>query len=108
MDTKKFTIGTLVGGIVFFLLGYLLYGMLLASFFKQHSTAVAGSMKTMEEFVWWALILSNLAWGALLTYIFLKIGNIQSFGSGARLGLTIGFFMALVIRPAQVCYGECG
>ena len=95
MDTKKFTIGTLVGGIVFFFLGYLVYGLLLSSFFKQHSIAVAGSMKTMEELIWWALILGNLASGALLTYIFLKLGNVVSFSSGARLGLTIGFFLSL-------------
>ncbi len=75
MDTQKFTIGTLVGGIVYFLLGYLVYGLLLAGFFQSHSVAVAGSMKKMEEFVWWALILGNFAGAALLTYIFLKIGK---------------------------------
>jgi hypothetical protein len=95
MNTQKFLIGTLVGGITFFLLGYLFYGVVLASFFSQHSLAPAGSMKTMNEFAWWALILGNLANAALLTYVFLKLGNIISFGSAAKTAAAIGFFMAL-------------
>jgi hypothetical protein len=95
MDSKKFLIGTLVGGITFFILGYLIYGKLLMNFFMQHSIAPSGSMKTMDELVWWALILGNLATGAFLTYIFLKIGNVNSFGSGASIAAAIGFFVGL-------------
>jgi hypothetical protein len=95
MDSKKFLIGTLVGGISFFLLGYLIYGMALSGFYMKHSVAPAGSMKSMSEILWWALILGNLAGGALLTWIFLKLGSIRSFGSGFGTGASIGFFMAL-------------
>jgi hypothetical protein len=95
MDSKKFLIGTLVGGIAYFIFGYLIYGMALTSFFTQHSLAPAGSMKAMSDFVWWALILGNLASGALLTYIFLKVGNVNSFGAGAGIGATVAFFMGL-------------
>jgi uncharacterized membrane protein len=95
MDTKKFLIGTLVGGVAFFFLGYLMYGVALSSFFAAHAGASNGDMKTMEQIVWWALILGNVASGALLTYIFLKLGNISTFGSGASTAAAIGFFMAL-------------
>ena len=95
MNTKKFFIGTLVGGIVFFFLGYLIYGMVLSGFFTRHSAAAPGSMKQMSDIIWWALILGNLASGALLSYIFLKLGNIASFGSGASTGAAIGLFVAL-------------
>jgi uncharacterized membrane protein len=95
MDTKKFVIGTLVGGVAFFFLGYLIYGLALAGFYASHAGSSSGDMKTMEQIVWWALILGNLASGALLTYIFLKLGNISSFGSGASTAAAIGFFMAL-------------
>jgi len=95
MNTKKFFIGTLAGGIAFFFLGYLIYGMALSGFFSRHSTAAPGSMKQMSEIVWWALILGNFAMGALLSYVFLKLGNIGSFGSGAGTGAAIGFFVAL-------------
>jgi hypothetical protein len=95
MDTKKFLTGTLVGGIAFFFLGYLAYGVALAGFFSEHYGVGASSMKAMEEIVWWALIAGNLASGALLSYIFLKWANISSFASGASAAATIGFFMAL-------------
>ncbi len=95
MNSQKFVIGSLAGGITLFFLGYLIYGMALSGFFTQHSLAPAGAMKAMSELVWWALILGNLVSGALLTYIFLKIGSINSFGSGATTGAAIGFFMSL-------------
>jgi hypothetical protein len=95
MNTKKFFIGTLAGGIAFFFLGYLIYGLALYSFFNSHSTAAPGSMKQMSDIVWWALILGNFASGALITYIFLKLGNIGSAGSGAGTGAAIGFFVTL-------------
>jgi hypothetical protein len=95
MNTKKFFIGTLAGGIAFFLLGYLFYGLALYGFFNRHSTAAAGSMKQMSDIVWWALILGNFASGALITYVLLKLGNIGSPGSGASTGAAIGFFVSL-------------
>jgi hypothetical protein len=95
MNTKKFLIGTLVGGIVLFLLGYLLYGMLLMNFFTQHSHAPAGAERAMSDLVWWGLIVGNLGTGALLTYVILKLGNVNSFGSGAGIGLAVGFFSSL-------------
>jgi hypothetical protein len=94
MDAKKFLTGTVVGGIAFFFLGYLIYGMALSSFFSAHAGPSAGEKK-MEEIVWWALILGNLSSGALLTYIFLKWAHITSFGSGASAAAAIGFFMSL-------------
>ncbi len=95
MDTKKFLTGTLVGGIAFFFLGYLIYGLALASFFSSHAGAASGEMKSMEEIVWWALILGNLASGALFTYIFLKWANVSSFSGGASAAAAVGFFMSL-------------
>ncbi len=95
MDTKKFLIGTLAGGIAYFFLGYLIYGVALAGFFSQHYGANVTHMRAMEDIVWWALILGNLSSGALLSYIFLKWANVSSFGSGIGAAATIGFFMAL-------------
>ncbi len=94
MEMKKFLTGTLVGGIAFFFLGYLFYGVLLAGFFSAHYASSA-TIKSMEAIVWWALILGNVASGALLTYIFLKWANVASFGSGASAAATIGFFIGL-------------
>lgn len=95
MNTTKFIIGTLVGGIAFFFLGFLIYGIALESFFTQHAGSATGLQKTMDDMQWWALIVGNLASAALLSYIFLKWANIKSFGEGASAGAVIGFFIAL-------------
>jgi hypothetical protein len=100
MDTKKFTIGTLVGGIAFFLLGYLFYGLALAGFFKDHANP-SSPMRAMADIIWWALILGNLAGAALITWVILKMGNVNSFGGGARIGLVLGFYISLARNLVQ-------
>jgi len=95
MDTKKFLIGTVVGGIVFFFLGYLFYGLLFMDFFIGNPGSATGVYKTVEEITWWSLILGNFAGGGLLTYIFLKWAHISTFKSGLRAGVAIGFLMTL-------------
>ena len=95
MDTKKFLTGTLVGGIAFFFLGYLIYGMALMNFMSSHAGSAMGVQKSMEEFKWWALILGNLSSAALLSYIFLKWAHISSFASGATAAAVVGFFASM-------------
>ena len=95
MDSKKLLIGTLVGGIALFLLGYLFYGLLLMNFFSQHSHAPAGADKAMSDIIWWALILGNFVTGALLTYVILKAGNVAPIGKAAGIAGTVGFLTAL-------------
>ena len=95
MDIKKFLVGTLAGGIAFFLLGYLFYGFALMNFYSAHAGSATGVAKSMEEMGWGYLILGNLASSALLTYIFLKWANITTFGGGASGGAVIGFLMGL-------------
>ena len=95
MDTKKFLIGTLVGGLVFFLGGYLIYGMALMNFMSQHSGSATGVAKSMDEISFGSIGIGNLAGAALLSYIFLKWANVQSFASGASSGAIIGFLVGL-------------
>jgi hypothetical protein len=99
MNMKKFLLGTLAGGIAFFFVGYLFYGMALAGFYTEHMASPAAMR--MEAIVWWALIVGNLASGALVTYIFLKWAHIASFGGGASGGAIIGFFLALSLNMIQ-------
>ena len=106
MNSQKFILATIVGGITLFILGYLFYGMLLVSFFNQHSIAPAGSMRTMSELIWWALIVGNFAGAALLAYIFQKIGNVHSFATGARIGAAIGLFMGLAVDLISYATGK--
>ena len=94
MDTKKFLIGTLAGGIVYFLLGFIVYALLLDSFFEAHSGTATGVEKTIEM-QYWPLFVGDLAQAALLSYIFIKWANIKTFSAGLSAGLVIGFLMTL-------------
>ena len=92
MNTKKFLIGGIVGGVVYFLLGWLFYSNLLAQYFHDHPGTVIAD-KPMDQFIWWALILGNLLSGFLLAYVFSKSG-VSSLSSGLITGGILGFLMS--------------
>lgn len=95
MNTKKFLLGTVVGGVAFFLIGWLLYGILLHDFMSQHGNPAAS--KSMEEMSLVSLFAGNLASAALLTYIFLTWANVSSFGAGTKAAAIVGFLMSVGI-----------
>jgi hypothetical protein len=88
---NKTIIAGLAAGVTFFLLGWLLYGMVLSDFMKNNYNSCAN--RPMEEFKWWAMILSNLLWGFLLA-VTLGWANTRGFSSGMTRGLIIGFLIA--------------
>ena len=59
--------GTIFGGITYFLVGWLVYGILLMNFFSSGMNQCAN--RPMDEMIWWAMIVSNLAMALLLTLI---------------------------------------
>lgn len=91
MNIKKFALGALAGGLVNFLLGWLVYGMLAAIFFEANVGSAGNVMKTEPDLVF--IFLGNLFTGALISYIYLKWANIRTFAAGATAGLVIGFLM---------------
>jgi len=97
MDTKQFITGTLAGGVAFFILGYLIYGLLLEGFFTANAGTVTGAQRPMDEIVWWALIVANLSLAALISYIFLKWAHISTFKRGLRAGAAIGLLLNVSI-----------
>ncbi|WP_167617032.1 hypothetical protein [Maribellus sediminis] len=82
--------GTVFGGITFFILGWLVYGMLLAGFMAANSDACAN--RPDNEMVWWAMILSNLVLGLFVTLV-LKWSGAASIGDGIKTGALFGFLM---------------
>ncbi len=93
MNTQKFIVSGIVGGIVSFFGGYLIYGKLMMGYFNDHPGTVANVMRSDSELVWWALIGGSVFMGLLLSYIFNRWANITSLGAGLMGGLVIGFLM---------------
>ncbi len=95
MTTKTRILATLAGFVVYFMLGFLLYGVLLTDFYSAKAGSATGVMRTDDDMQWWALIAGNLVQAYLLVYIFGNWANITTFGGGLRAGATVGFIMAL-------------
>jgi hypothetical protein len=90
MNTNKILLGGIVGGVASFLLGWLVYGVLLSDFMTANYNQCA--MKPMEEMVWWAIILSNFASGFLLAIIF-SWTNTTGWLAGAKIAGIVTFLM---------------
>lgn len=94
MNTKTLIAG-LIAGVVYFLLGWLLYGILFASTMQSMSGSATGVMKADDEMILWALALGNIAFGLALAYIFSNWAKITTVMSGAVAGATVGALLSL-------------
>ena len=94
MDIKKLLMGGIVGGILFFGLGYLIYGNLLAGFMQKHPGTATGVDRAMGNFEFLYLAIGNLAMGFLFAYIFVK-SNVNSMADGLVTGGVIGALVSV-------------
>ncbi len=108
MNTNKFLVGGIIGGVAHFLLGWLVWGTLLMSFMKEH-TSMAGKavMRADDQTIWWALIAANLLLGFLLSYILNKSGAMSA-AAGAATGAVIGLLMSSAINCFNYAFMEMG
>lgn len=84
MKMKNFWLAGIAGGITDFILGWLLYGMLFRDYFGGGEPNLG-------------LIFGGcLAFGFLISYIFVRWANILTFATGLRAGVAIGVIMGLM------------
>ena len=86
--------GTIFGGIAFFFLGWLIWGMLLANIMDNLMDTSIN--RPDNEMIWWAIILSNLVYALLLTLI-LKWSGAKGITDGLKTGALIGVIYALSV-----------
>ena len=94
MKTNKILLGGLVGGVTFFLVGWLVYGILLNGYMTANLNQCAA--KPMAEMVMWAMFLSNLALGFLLVLVF-NWSKITDLKSGAKVAALLGLLISLSV-----------
>ena len=87
MDTKKFLLASLAGGILFFVSGYLAYGVLLRDFL------VAADMKETPDMG--VLILSQLIFGVFLTMVLRRWEGAKTLAQGAKVGAVLVLLLTL-------------
>lgn len=85
MDMKKLVVGSISGGVVLFLLGFLVYGFIITE---------SPGMAPEGEMVLWAIILGSLFSGMLLTLVLGWRGAANA-GDAAKAGGAFGLVMAL-------------
>jgi hypothetical protein len=104
MSTNKILVAGIVGGIIFFLLGWLVYGILLMDFMTANAGPGAASIQK-EPMEMWALVVSNLAWGFLFAIIFGRWTNTSKPKDGLIKGAIIALLVALFIDMSM--YSMC-
>jgi len=90
--TQRYVLGTVVGGLVLFFVGYLVFGIALAGFFAANAGSATGV--TREPFNLVALAIGQLAWGAALTAV-LDWSRTSSVGGAVKVGAVVGLLFFL-------------
>jgi len=87
MKTKNFLVSGLVGGVVAFFLGWLIWGIIFKSFFPEPPEQSTNNMVM--------IFLGSLSYGLLLSYIFVKWAQVSTASGGAKAGAALGLLVAL-------------
>lgn len=91
---KQTLLGTLAGGIAFFLLGWVIYGMLLMNFMSANSNT--SIWRSEGDMIWWALIASNFLWAYLISLV-CDWTKTSGFAGGMQKGLILGLLSGLAL-----------
>jgi hypothetical protein len=95
MNTNKILLAGLVGGVVAFILGFLVYGVMLGEFFQSNAGSATGVARGDEEMLWIPMIVGHLAWGFLFSIIYGRWASISTFATGAKTGAVLGLLVSL-------------
>ncbi len=88
---QKFAVATFAGAVVLFLMGYLLYEVLLGSFFAGNSGSAGDVLRDPPGFLW--IGIGQIFGGALLTLI-LGWAGAKSPAAGFKIGAIFGLLSA--------------
>ena len=91
MDTKRSLTGALVGAIVLYVTGYLIFDLAFGNFYRTYVGSATGVDRGGQ--LVWAMSLANLAYAALITFAIGNRVNALSIGAGATIGAIVGFLL---------------
>ncbi len=91
MDTKRLIIGTLVGAITLYVLGYLIWELAFGDFFAANRGSAIGVER--DTLVIWAVALGTVSYAALLTLAIGTRAGAATIVEGLKIGAIVGFLM---------------
>ena len=92
MDTKRFLTGTIVGGVVLYAVGYVIFNMIFASFYAANGGSASGIDRSPQ--IQWAVLLGSFGYAALICYAMGARGALGLSG-GAKVGAIVGLLIWL-------------
>lgn len=91
MNTKNIIIGTVVGAITLFFLGYLIFEMAFGDFYAANMGSATGIVK--ETPVMWASALGSVSYALLLTLAILSRSGSPTIVGGIKDAAIVGFLL---------------
>ena len=91
MSTKQWVLGTVIGAIVIYAVGYLIFTVLLGDYYAANSGSATGVMR--ESQIVWALAVGALAYAALILYAMRSQAGSANMVSGMKVGAIVGFLL---------------
>lgn len=86
--------GTVFGGITYFILGWLIYGIILNAFMQNNFNQC--SARPENEMIWWAMIIASLVLALFLTLI-LKWTGAKGIPDGLKTGALFGLLFGISV-----------
>lgn len=93
---KKLLITTLIGTLVYFFVGWLVFDFILGSYTDAHTTQLEGMKKTGADFGLNWVIVSCAAYALLLSVLVIFFINLKQTSRGFALGAIVGILVAVM------------
>jgi len=91
---KRFLVPVLTGTVVLFVLGFMLYVVLLGSFYESNLGSATGVLREVP--VPWAMVVAHVGLASVLTYVLVHAG-VSSAGAGLRVGTVFGLLFGIAV-----------
>lgn len=91
MNMKRLLIGSIVGGVAIYILGYVIWEVVFADFFAANAGSAEGVPREAE--IYWASGLGALLYAALLTMTIEARSGATSVVDGLKAGAIVGFLL---------------
>lgn len=88
MDVGRLAIGTVVGTVVLYALGELIWGMLFTGFFESNTGSATGVSR--EEYILWSLVLGELLYALTISLGLELQQGAETIATGLMVGAAIG------------------
>ena len=91
MTTKQWVVGTVVGGVVLYATGYIIFEMLLGDFYEANSGSATGVDRDPQ--IQWAVAVGALAYAALILHVLKGQAAAVNVSTGTKAGAIVGFLL---------------